>query len=58
VGDTELIWAMLSGSDCNNLTVTEVRCLLNPDAAVAAECGTTMTVSDRTLDALLDHPRD
>ena len=26
VGDTELTWAILSGSDCNNLTVTEVTC--------------------------------
>jgi len=26
VGGTELTWATLSGSDCNNLTVTEVRC--------------------------------
>jgi len=25
LGDTELTWATLSGSDCNNLTVTEVR---------------------------------
>jgi len=31
VEGTELTWATLSGSGRNNLTVTEVRCLLNPD---------------------------
>jgi len=56
VGDTELTWATLSSSDCNNLTVTEVRCQLNPDSGCC--CGATMSVGDRTLDALLDHLRD